>query len=550
MQPTSRKIDGAGRTVLLTGATGFVGNALLPALVDAGFAVRCATRDAVRASRRWPDRQWVQADVADRTAVAAALEGCDVAFYLVHDMASGGSDFHRAEIAQAENFVRAAESAGVRRIVYLGGVAGPPDASEHLRSREEVGEVLRSGRVPTVELRASMIIGHGSLSWLIVRDLAARLPFMVLPRWLESRTQPIGIDDVVSALLGAVDVPVEGSAWFDVPGPDVLSGREILERTADVLGVGRPFMVEVPFVTPRLSTHWVRLVTRAEWSVAREIVVGLKDDLLAKDDRFWGMIGHRELLHFEEAARRALAAERREGPVPGAWGVVERAILAARGGARGGSAGRPAAPVVAGEGGRVAAMVLAWALGASFSRTFGIWPSVGITASALGAAALATGGPSLLPALRPSLLQVAIGLVVGLVMALGTWALFPVATAWTSWIGPDVARLYEAFGRPGPVVLLLLLPIVVCCEEIVWRGAVHRVLAKRLDWLPTALAGAALYALAHAPIGSPALVLTCLCVGFCWDLLRSATGSLVAVVVAHLAWDFAVLVLHPLVRIP
>ncbi len=330
MQTGNEHGSGRGRSVLLTGATGFVGNALLPALVDAGFAVRCATRDAGKAAKRWPDRSWVQADVSDRGAVERALAGCDCAFYLVHGMASEGVDFRRAETAQAESFLRAAESAGVRRIVYLGGVAGPHDASEHLRSREEVGEVLRSGRVSTVELRASMIIGHGSLSWLIVRDLAARLPLMVLPRWLESRTQPVGIDDVVAALLGAIDVPVEGSAWFDVPGPDVLSGREILERTADVLGVGRPFMIQVPFVTPRLSSHWVRLVTRAEWSVAREIVVGLKDDLLAKDDRFWGMIGHRGLLHFEEAARRALAAERREGPVPGAWGVIERVILAAR----------------------------------------------------------------------------------------------------------------------------------------------------------------------------------------------------------------------------
>ncbi|MFM7143822.1 MAG: NAD(P)H-binding protein [Alphaproteobacteria bacterium] len=329
MDPTA-KIEGADRAVLLTGATGFVGNAALPALTEAGFDVRCASRDPEKASRRWPDRRWVRADVADRGAVERAAEGCDCAFYLVHGMASEGTDFRRAEIAQAESFLRAAESAGVRRIVYLGGVAGPRDASEHLRSRQEVGEVLRSGRVATVELRASMIIGHGSLSWLIVRDLAARLPFMVLPSWLESRTQPVAIDDVVAALLGAIDVPVPASEWFDVPGPDVLSGREILERTADVLGVGRPFMIEVPFVTPRLSSHWVRLVTRADWSVAREIVVGLKDDLLAKDDRFWGMIGHPDLLHFEEAARRALEAERLEGPIPGAWGAIERAILAAR----------------------------------------------------------------------------------------------------------------------------------------------------------------------------------------------------------------------------
>lgn len=204
---------------------------------------------------------------------------------------------------------------------------------------------------------------------------------------------------------------------------------------------------------------------------------------------------------------------------------------------------------VATDRGRAAAMVLAWALGASLSRVFGIWPALGITASALGVASLATGGPALASALRPTAAEVAIGLLAGFVMALGTWALYPVAIAWTSWIAPDVSRLYVAFGHPGPLVVLVLLPIVVTCEEIVWRGAVHRVLASRLDWIPTALAGAALYAAAHAPIGSPALVLTCLCVGFCWDLLRSATGGLVAPIVAHLAWDLAVLVLRPLVEL-
>ena len=327
----SVKESGAGRGILLTGATGFVGNAVLPALEAAGFSVRCATRDAARATRRWPTRSWVAADVADESATARALEGCDAAFYLVHGMASAGADFRRAEIEQASNFLRAAEASGVRRIVYLGGVAAPRDASEHLRSRQEVGETLRSGSVETVELRASMIIGYGSLSWLIVRDLAARLPLMVLPRWLESRTQPVAIDDVVAALLGSIDVPVPGSEWFDIPGPDILSGREILERTAEVLGASRPLMIEVPFVSPRLSSHWVRFVTRAEWSVAREVVVGLKDDLLAKDDRFWKLVGRAPLIRFEEAARRALAAERAEGPVPGAWGVIERILLVARG---------------------------------------------------------------------------------------------------------------------------------------------------------------------------------------------------------------------------
>lgn len=324
MQPAARPRH--ERTVLLTGATGFVGRHAWPGLLASNGSVRCLTRDAAAAARRWPGREWVGGDVGDEASIARALEGCEAALYLVHGMAAGAADFRRAEVEQAERFLRAAERAGVRRIVYLGGVAAPNDPSEHLRSREEVGEALRSGRVTAVELRASMIIGHGSLSWLIVRDLAARLPMMVLPRWLESRTQPVAIDDVVAALLGALDAPFEESAWFDVPGPEILSGREILERTAAVLGVRRPLMIEVPLLTPRLSSHWVRFVTRAEWSVAREIVVGLKDDLLARDDRFWGIIGHRELVDFDEAARRALAAERAEGPVPGPWGVVERVL--------------------------------------------------------------------------------------------------------------------------------------------------------------------------------------------------------------------------------
>lgn len=319
------------RTVLLTGATGFVGRAARVPLAQAGWRVRCATRDVTRARRRVPEAEWVALDVSDERSVAAAVEGCDAALYLVHGMASHAADFRSAEIRQAENFRTAAERAGLGRIVYLGGVAAPRDASEHLRSREEVGEVLRGGAVSTLELRASMIVGHGSLSWLIVRDLAARLPVMVLPRWLESRTQPVAIADVVAALLGALTLEHSGSAWYDVPGPEILSGREILERTADVIGLRRPVMIEVPFLTPRLSSHWVRFVTRAEWAVAREIVVGLKTDLIAKDDRFWSAIGHRDLMRFEAAAAAALAEERAEGPVPGVWGAVERALVSING---------------------------------------------------------------------------------------------------------------------------------------------------------------------------------------------------------------------------
>ena len=329
MSHTTTDAQGRGR-VLLTGATGFVGSSLHPALVAAGWDVRCASRNADSAEARWPDRSWVQTDVADGDSVARALEGCDAAFYLVHGMAGAGEDFRRAEISQAETFLRAAESAGTQRIVYLGGVTAEKDPSVHLKSRAEVGETLRSGRVSAIELRASMIIGYGSLSWLIVRDLAARLPVMVLPRWLRSRTEPVGIDDMVIALVRSIDLDVDGSAAFDTPGPEILSGREILERTARDLGLREPIMIEVPFLSPRLSSHWVRFVTRAEWSVAREVVVGLREDLLAADAGFWTRIGHTDLLPFDESARRALEAEAAEGPETGAWGALERGVALLR----------------------------------------------------------------------------------------------------------------------------------------------------------------------------------------------------------------------------
>jgi uncharacterized protein YbjT (DUF2867 family) len=313
------------KQILLTGATGFVGNALLPALEAAGCQVRCMTRNAGAARRRWPRREWVEADAADETSCKRALAGCEAGVYLVHSMGEGAG-FHEREVESARRFARAAASARLARLVYLGGVVPEGQASHHLQSRAEVGAVLRAGEVPTIELRASMIIGHGSLSWLIVRDLAARLPAMVLPRWLKSRTQPVGIDDVLVALVRATEMPLSSSACFDLPGPEILSGRDILEQTALVMGLPRPRMLEVPLLTPRLSSLWVRLVTRAEWSIAREVVVGLTGDLLAHDDRFWSLIDHSKRLDFAEAARRALAIERRGQPVGGSWGTIERLL--------------------------------------------------------------------------------------------------------------------------------------------------------------------------------------------------------------------------------
>jgi len=311
------------KTILLTGATGFVGGAVRPALAAQGWHVRCLTRDAARASRREPTLEWVQGDVGDISSCARALEGCRAALYLVHGMGED-ADYHRREVRAASTFSTAAAAAGLERIVYLGGVAPTGSGSAHLRSRLEVGETLRAGSVNTIELRASMIVGLGSLSWLIVRDLAARLPVMVLPRWLKSRTQPVAIDDVVIALVRALELPLTESVWFDIPGPVTLSGKEILEETARVLGLEPPRMLEVPLLSPRLSSLWVRFVTRAQWSVAREVVVGLTEDLLAQDDRFWQLVGHPQRLAFAEAAQRARDAERGQGRAQGTWGVIER----------------------------------------------------------------------------------------------------------------------------------------------------------------------------------------------------------------------------------
>jgi uncharacterized protein YbjT (DUF2867 family) len=314
-----------GRPVLLTGATGFVGRALWPALAAAGYAVRGATRDVAGARARWPGRAWVPADLETGAGVAGARAGGGAAFYLVHGMSRPAAAFRAREAAAARRFAAAAAAAGTERVVYLGGLAPAGAPSEHLRSRLEVGEVLRGGAVPTLELRASMIVGAGSASWQVVRDLAARLPAMVLPRWLRSRTQPVAVDDAVAALVAGLTLPLDRSAAFDLPGPQTLTGRAILEETADALGLRRPRVVEVPLLSPWLSSQWVRLVTRADWPVARELVLGLTSDLVARDDRYWSAIGHGRRLRFAQAAAAALAAES-GAPRRGLGGNLERVV--------------------------------------------------------------------------------------------------------------------------------------------------------------------------------------------------------------------------------
>lgn len=294
------------RRALVTGASGFVGRALVPALRAAGYSVVAASRRPPSQPRQVEGVEWRQCDLLRPDSLTAAFLGVNVAYYLVHSMGGGRADYGHLERLSARAFAEAAARAGLDRIIYLGGPEPVGHVSNHLRSRLEVGEILRSGSVKAVELRASMVIGAGSASWQIVRDLALRLPFMVLPKWLKSRTRPIAIDDVVFALVAAAALPLRESDWFDIPGPEIMNGREILERIAALRG-RRILAVEVPFVSPQLSALWLRLVTRTDFTLARELVMGLGEDLLPKDGRFWQLIDHQRLLSFDEAAARALS---------------------------------------------------------------------------------------------------------------------------------------------------------------------------------------------------------------------------------------------------
>jgi uncharacterized protein YbjT (DUF2867 family) len=295
-------------TVLLTGATGFVGRHVHEPLSRVARVVR-ASRTPERAARRFGDGGWRRLDVTRSETIASALEGCNAALYLIHEM-SDDPAYAERESRHAAAFARAARDAGVRRIVYLGGMRPVGRPSRHLRSRLEVGEVLRSSGVSTVELRASMIIGAGSQSWQIVRDLARRLPAMVLPRWLESRTQPIWIGDVAFALVRALQLPDDLDGVWDIPGPETLTGREILMRVARLCGT-TPIVFEVPFVSPRLSSVWLRLVTSADFHVARELVEGLRTDVVSSERSLWRIADDHACLPFDEAARRTLATEAR-----------------------------------------------------------------------------------------------------------------------------------------------------------------------------------------------------------------------------------------------
>ena len=308
--------------VLLTGATGFVGSHLHPILLERGFDVVGGTRHVEKARANAPDKEFCHIDLENAASVDRAFEGVDRVVYLVHSM-TDNRKYAAIEKRNAETVKQAAEKRGVERIVYLGGMRPAGKVSNHLMSRLETGRVLRTGAVPVVELRATMIIGGGSESFRIVRDLSKRLPWMLLPKWLKSVSEPVAIKDITEAIAFALAMPVSGSKVLDAPGPETLSGKEIIMRTARALGQ-QPRAIDVPLVSPALSSHWISLITRANAHVAKELVEGLRSDIVSEGETIWSFMPDFERTPFDTAVARALHEE--EARLPPTTKLVERVL--------------------------------------------------------------------------------------------------------------------------------------------------------------------------------------------------------------------------------
>ena len=277
-----------GLHCLVTGASGYIGGRLVPELLEAGHRVRCLARSPGKLrDHPWADQvETVRGDVTDAGDVAQAMLGVDVAYYLVHALGSGSS-FEDTDRRAARIFAGQAQAAGVRRIVYLGGLTprGVPEEelSPHLRSRAEVGRIFLDGPVPATVLRAAVVIGSGSASFEMLRYLTERLPVMVTPGWVRTRVQPIGVRDVLRYLVGSAAMPAEVNRAFDIGGPDVLTYQEMMQRYAAVAGLRRRIIVPVPVLSPKLSSLWVGLVTPVPAGLARPLTESLRHEVVCHE---------------------------------------------------------------------------------------------------------------------------------------------------------------------------------------------------------------------------------------------------------------------------
>ncbi len=288
-------------TVLVTGATGFIGRRLVPELAGRGMTVRAMTRN--------PDGydgpgEPVFGDVGDRSSLSDPLEGAEVAVYLVHSL--DHPDFERKDAEAARNFGRAAAAAGVRQIVYMGGLgAEDQDLSPHLRSRREVETLLGEAGVPVTVLRAAIVVGAGGISWELTRQLVKNLPAMVVPRWVSTRTQPIALDDVVRYLAGVIGRPEAYDRVFEIGGPERMTYLEMLQVASEI-SAGRPVpIVRVPVLSPRLSSYWLSLVTDVDITTARNLIDSMGTEVVVSDHTIRDVVPG-EPIPYAEAVRRAL----------------------------------------------------------------------------------------------------------------------------------------------------------------------------------------------------------------------------------------------------